>query len=47
MTVAVHAGTRIVGVWPGYQGAVYGLAVDIGSTTIAAHLTDLDERRGA
>ncbi len=41
VTVAVHAGSRIVGVWPGYQGAVYGLAVDIGSTTIAAHLTDL------
>ncbi len=41
VTVAVHDGTRIIAVWPGYQGAAYGLAVDIGSTTIAAHLTDL------
>jgi uncharacterized 2Fe-2S/4Fe-4S cluster protein (DUF4445 family) len=29
-------------IWPGYyDGTVYGLAVDLGSTTIAAHLCDL------
>ena len=33
---------RITQVWPGfYEGSIYGLAIDLGSTTIAAHLTDL------
>ena len=33
---------RIMHIWPGYfEGTVYGLAVDLGSTTIAAHLCDL------
>ena len=27
--------------WPGFRERVYGIAVDIGSTTIAAHLCDL------
>ena len=41
VTVAVHAGKQIVAVWPGFKEKVFGLAVDIGSTTIAAHLCDL------
>ncbi len=41
VTVAVHAGKQIIGVWPGLHEHAYGLAVDIGSTTIAAHLCDL------
>jgi len=41
VTVAVHAGKQIVAVWPGFKEQVYGLAVDIGSTTIAAHLCHL------
>ena len=41
VTAAVHAGTRILGVWPGLHEKAYGLAVDVGSTTIAAHLCDL------
>jgi len=47
VTCAVHLGDhtvspRIVHVWPGYyDGAIYGMAVDLGSTTIAAHLCDL------
>ena len=47
VTVAVHLGDdenapRIMHIWPGYyEGTVYGLAVDLGSTTIAAHLCDL------
>jgi uncharacterized 2Fe-2S/4Fe-4S cluster protein (DUF4445 family) len=41
VTVAVHAAKQIIAVWPGLQSKVYGLAVDIGSTTIAAHLCDL------
>jgi uncharacterized 2Fe-2S/4Fe-4S cluster protein (DUF4445 family) len=41
VTVAVHAGKQIIGVWSGLHERAYGLAVDIGSTTIAAHLCDL------
>jgi uncharacterized 2Fe-2S/4Fe-4S cluster protein (DUF4445 family) len=41
VTVAVHAEKQIIGVWPGLHETVFGLAVDIGSTTIAAHLCDL------
>ena len=39
-----HTGTppRIIEIWPGlYEDGLYGLAIDLGSTTIAAHLTDL------
>ena len=41
VTVAVHAGSRIMAVWPGLRETAFGIAVDIGSTTIAAHLCDL------
>jgi len=41
VTVAVHAGKQIIEIWPGLHETIYGLAVDIGSTTIAAHLCDL------
>ncbi|SDW36769.1 ASKHA domain-containing protein [Litoreibacter albidus] len=47
VTCAVHLGddrhgAQIMQVWPGfYEGTVYGLAVDLGSTTIAGHLCDL------
>jgi uncharacterized 2Fe-2S/4Fe-4S cluster protein (DUF4445 family) len=41
VTVAVHGGTQIIAVWPGFRERAYGLAIDIGSTTIAAHLCDL------
>ncbi len=41
VTVAVHAEKQIIGVWPGLHERVFGLAVDVGSTTIAAHLCDL------
>lgn len=47
VTCAVHLGDdhnppRIMHIWPGYyDGTIYGLAVDLGSTTIAAHLCDL------
>jgi uncharacterized 2Fe-2S/4Fe-4S cluster protein (DUF4445 family) len=42
VTVAVHAGTQLIGVWPGFHDRVYGLAVDVGSTTIAGHLCNLE-----
>ena len=41
VTVAIHDRSRIVSVWPGLHEKVYGLAVDVGSTTIAAQLCDL------
>jgi uncharacterized 2Fe-2S/4Fe-4S cluster protein (DUF4445 family) len=38
---------RVIEIWPGlHEGGLYGLAIDLGSTTIAAHLTDLVHRRG-
>ena len=41
VTVAVHNDNEIVAVWPGFRDRVYGVAVDVGSTTIAAHLCNL------
>ena len=41
VTVAIYDEREIVGVWPGYKDRVFGLAVDVGSTTVAAHLCDL------
>ncbi|MBB5514913.1 uncharacterized 2Fe-2S/4Fe-4S cluster protein (DUF4445 family) [Rubricella aquisinus] len=51
VTVAVYqaaegATPRILHVWPGFhEGGLFGLAVDLGSTTIAAHLCDLQTGR--
>ncbi|MDB6090079.1 MAG: fdx [Gammaproteobacteria bacterium] len=42
VSVAVHAGSRIIGIWAGFYQRALGLAVDVGSTTIAAHLCDLE-----
>ncbi len=46
VTVAVHEAhegdaPEIIAVWPGFRDVAYGLAVDVGSTTIAAHMCDL------
>jgi uncharacterized 2Fe-2S/4Fe-4S cluster protein (DUF4445 family) len=46
ITVAVHQAreggpAEIIAAWPGFRDIAYGIAVDIGSTTIAAHLCDL------
>jgi len=46
VTVAIHKDhrgkPRIIDLWPGFwEGRLYGLAIDLGSTTIAAHLVDL------
>ncbi len=47
VTVALHKGHRddhhsVLDIFPGFhEGRLYGLAIDLGSTTIAAHLTDL------
>jgi uncharacterized 2Fe-2S/4Fe-4S cluster protein (DUF4445 family) len=42
VTVAVHAAAQIIGIWAGFHDQVFGLAIDVGSTTIAAHLCDLE-----
>ena len=41
VTVAIDEHDRVVAVWPGFVGEAFGVAVDIGSTTIAGHLCDL------
>ena len=41
VTVAIRDGHRIVAVWPGFRDRLFGVAIDVGSTTIAAHLCDL------
>lgn len=42
ITVALHDDSRIIAAWPGFHDRVYGVAIDIGSTTVAAHLCRLD-----
>jgi uncharacterized 2Fe-2S/4Fe-4S cluster protein (DUF4445 family) len=41
VTVAVRNEEQIVAIWPGLKERVCGVAIDVGSTTIAAHLCDL------
>ncbi len=41
VTVAVHEGHQVIGVWPGLHETAYGVAIDVGSTTIAGHLANL------
>ena len=41
VTVAVHRAQVITAIWPGFHDRPFGLAVDVGSTTIAAHLCNL------
>ncbi len=51
VTVVLHKGNhdaqaRILDIFPGFhEGPLLGLAVDLGSTTIAAHLCDLSDGR--
>ena len=41
VTAAIRDGREVVAAWPDLQDRVLGVAVDIGSTTIAGHLCDL------
>jgi len=46
ITAAVYSrapggGNRLAAIWPGFHDKLFGLAIDVGSTTIAAHLTNL------
>ena len=40
-TVAVRDGAAVTAVWPGFQEHAFGIAFDVGSTTVAGHLCDL------
>ena len=48
ITVALHKGhnddvAQLIEIWPGlHESGLYGLAIDLGSTTIVAHLTNLE-----
>lgn len=41
VTATLWQEREVIDIQPGYKEGVYGLAVDIGSTTVAAHLCDL------
>ncbi len=43
VTVAVHDRQQVTAVWPGLHDRAYGVALDVGSTTIAGHLADLSD----
>ncbi|MGI9409355.1 MAG: ASKHA domain-containing protein [Hyphomicrobiaceae bacterium] len=49
VTVAIHDDgddpAEIIAIWPGSRVRLLGLAVDLGSTTIACHLVDLNRGR--
>lgn len=45
LTVTLWQDSEVLRVQPGYREGVYGLAIDVGSTTVVAHLCDL--RTGA
>jgi uncharacterized 2Fe-2S/4Fe-4S cluster protein (DUF4445 family) len=41
VTVAVHDERTVTAIWPGLHDRSYGIAFDVGSTTVAGHLCDL------
>ena len=41
VTVAVRNRQELIAVWPGFHDRLYGIAFDVGSTTVAANLCDL------
>jgi len=43
VTVAVYDERDIIALWPGFHDRVFGAAIDVGSTTVAVHLCDLND----
>ena len=43
VTVAVRGGRELIAIWPGFHDRAFGVAIDVGSTTIAGHLADLTD----
>lgn len=41
VTVAVRNGTHLLAAWPGFKQEVFGIAIDVGTTTVAGHLCKL------
>ena len=41
VTAVVRDGREVIAVWPGLHERLLGVAIDVGSTTVAAHLCDL------
>jgi uncharacterized 2Fe-2S/4Fe-4S cluster protein (DUF4445 family) len=41
VTVALRGGNQIIAIWPGLKESVVGVAIDVGSTTMSAHLCDM------
>ena len=41
VTVALRDGHQIVAIWPGLKEQIAGVAIDVGSTTMSAHLCDM------
>ena len=42
ITVALRGGNQIIAVWPGLKERILGAAVDVGSTTMSAHICDMN-----
>ncbi|MGC6537632.1 MAG: ASKHA domain-containing protein [Candidatus Puniceispirillaceae bacterium] len=42
ITVALREGNQIIAVWPGLKERILGAAVDVGSTTMSAHICDMN-----
>lgn len=42
VTVALRSGCEIVAIWPGLKEQILGAAIDIGSTTMSAHICDMN-----
>jgi uncharacterized 2Fe-2S/4Fe-4S cluster protein (DUF4445 family) len=43
VTVAVHGERDVIAIWPGFNDRAFGVAIDVGSTTIAGHLVNLTD----
>jgi uncharacterized 2Fe-2S/4Fe-4S cluster protein (DUF4445 family) len=43
VTVAVYGGRDVIAIWPGFHDRAFGVAIDVGSTTIAGHLANLSD----
>ncbi len=41
-TVAVRGRSEAIAIWPGFRDKLYGVAIDVGTTTVAGHLCALD-----
>ncbi|NMM45903.1 DUF4445 domain-containing protein [Rhodospirillaceae bacterium KN72] len=41
VTAAIRNGHHLVYIWPGFHERAFGCAIDVGSTTMSVHLTDL------